>query len=237
MHDAVWRLLAHFRPRFDELPCGFALATQTCWGPRPMQRKSVEQRIRSASLALGSVLFIGLAACATSLDGTSDVRLFAQGPIANATMPVWDDAEVGVEHLPLRVQPAARKDKRAIGDVVNVLRLARCAYTIDGSAKNTFEEALETIRSRSALARRYGCEWAPSYFGRPQNAPVVSYERLGVAKVRVCANFERSWTNVLALDYYAGALENWPTSLPELQGSVASGHTCYSVSLSRNGDG
>lgn len=201
-----------------------------------MHRMSVEQRIRSASLALGSVLFAGLAACATPPDETPEDRLLAPDPKSNVTMPVWDDAEVGVEHLPLRVQAAARKDKRAIGDVVNVLRLARCAYTIDGSAKNTFEEALETIRSRPALARRYECEWAPSYFSDPQNAPVVSYERLGIADVRVCADFKRSWTNVLALDYYAEALEQWPLSLPELQRSVASGHTCYSVSLSRIGD-
>ncbi len=166
-----------------------------------------------------------------------EVRLLAPDPKSQATIPAWNDSEVGVEHLPVSAQAAARKDKRAIGDVSNVLRLARCAYTIEGSARNTFEEALETIRSRPALADRFGCQWAPNYFAAPQNAPVVSYERVGIADVRVCANFEGSWSNVLALNFYTEALDDWPESLPELQRSVASGRSCYSVSLSRIGDG
>lgn len=147
----------------------------------------------------------------------------------------WGDP-IEMESLSGEHRREAEHDKREIGDVVNVLRLARCAYTMSRVAPETLPEAVALIAQRPGVADRYNCGWAAYYFSESRHAPVVGYERIDRANVTVCATFRRSWPTPLALNFYDEALTKWPTSLPELQRPVAEpGRHCYSAHLTSIG--
>lgn len=141
----------------------------------------------------------------------------------------WDDT-IAIEALPPDVRNKAEADKRAIGDVVNVLRMARCARDISGEAPASFAAGIETIRA-AKIPHPHNCSWAPSYFDDPNNVPVVSYSKNDNGMVSVCADYAMAWPTPLRLDYYAEALDNWPGNLAELQQSVEAGHHCYTIDL------
>lgn len=148
---------------------------------------------------------------------------------------VWD-APFDTESAPEEQRDAVIADKRAIGDIVNVLRLARCGYTMGGATPETIEGAIRTIAAHRPVARRYGCGWAPSYFA--QNPPIPTYEPRDNGKVRVCAQFQKAWEQPLALGYYGRALENWPRSLAELQRPLKEpGRQCFTVQWTPIGSG
>jgi hypothetical protein len=158
-------------------------------------------------------------------------------PDPQRVMPTsqWDEIEV--ELLPASIRGDARHDKDAIGDIANVLRLARCAYTLAGATSATFHEAVQTVSLRPRIAERFECGWAPSYFANNPD-PSATYERIDNEHVRSCADFRRAWAQPLALNFYVEALADWPTSLPELQRPISEpGRHCFQVRLTAIGSG
>ncbi len=166
------------------------------------------------------------------------VKMFLPDPLAVESAFVWDEP-LDVENYSDEKRPAAFKDKRTIGDIVNVLRLARCAFSMKGKAPSSFDDAVRIIEQSSPeVARRSSCGWAPSYFCASYNYPVATYEAIEENKVRVCAEFDSGWEHPLALHFYGSALETWPTSLPELRGPIAEpGNHCFDVILTKIGSG
>ncbi len=166
-----------------------------------------------------------------------DIAVRLPEPSLSVMMPSWDEP-IDVEALPMQLRLAATHDKRAIGDVVNVLRLARCAYTLEGRAPQTVQDAVSAIARSNRVASRFNCDWAPQYFADPGNAPVATYERLGPAQVQVCATFNAAWEQPLALEFYSEALEDWPTNQPELQRPITPpGKHCFTLRLTAIGSG
>lgn len=166
-----------------------------------------------------------------------DIGMLVPDPVPPTTVERWED--------PLKVENAApsdkeslSQDKRAIGDVSNVLRLARCGYTFAGAAADTLEQAVQTVSQVGEAADRYNCDWVPRYFSSSGNAPVASYEKIDDDDVRVCVNYARARPIPLALEYYYDGLSSWPVSLPELQRAIPQpGRHCYAVRLTRIGSG
>lgn len=145
--------------------------------------------------------------------------------------PAWDEP-IDLESLPVELRGDADKDRRAIGDVVNLLRLARCARLIGGTTAESFEAAIAAIDARSGLAQRHGCDWAADHFGNADTAPVASYGRIDDTRVRVCAEFARAWAQPLQLDYSGRATLEWPGNLPALNQPVEPGERCYEADIS-----
>jgi hypothetical protein len=145
--------------------------------------------------------------------------------------PLWDEP-VRIESLPDELQADARKDKRAIGDAINLIRLARCAALIDGVAPASIEAAIATTEEHSALARRHGCDWAPTYFAGLESGLGATYARMDDTTVRICADFLRPWPQPLRLDYQGVITLSWPGNLPALHQPVEPGGTCYKVNVS-----
>lgn len=165
------------------------------------------------------------------------IRMLLPDPITEAPASPWDEP-MDLEVLPMSMRSAAIQDRSAIGDAVNVLRLARCAFTVNGALPSTFEEAVQVIVRRPHVAERYNCEWAPNYFGDARNSPTATYERLDGSRVQVCTLFQKAWERPLELSYYGEALREWPTSLPELQRSISvPGRHCFTVLLTAIGSG
>ncbi|WP_017930653.1 hypothetical protein [Robiginitomaculum antarcticum] len=160
-------------------------------------------------------------------------------PDPPATIPTFTTNEpFGEESVPEKQRDEVIKDKRAIGDVVNILRLARCAHSIKGAPPASIDDAIQTIVSNPSVARRYSCGWAPSYYHPTNNTPVATYTSIDDGKVRVCAEFQNAWKHPLALVYSSSALADWPRSLPELQRSFNEpGQHCFEVQLSAIGSG
>lgn len=160
-------------------------------------------------------------------------------PDSTAAVPTfaWPEPPSYAESSNKRPNDIA-KDKRAIGEVVNILRLVRCAFSMGEATPKTINEAIQTIASHPQIARRYSCGWAPSYFGDYGNFPDATYYPGENGEVRVCAQFLNSWKRPLSLNYSARAAAQWPTSLPELQRSIKEpGRQCYSVELTAVGSG
>lgn len=165
------------------------------------------------------------------------IRMAVPDPAAEIPGSTWDEP-LEVEQLPAAIRGAAAQDKRAIGDAVNVLRLARCAFTLGGAAPSTIEDAIRTIAASPRVAERRHCDWAPHYFAVADNSPVASYESTGDGRVRVCAHFRRAWERPLALNYYGQALADWPMSLAELQRPISEpSRHCFSTRLTAIGSG
>ncbi|MEO0982832.1 MAG: hypothetical protein AAFX03_09305 [Pseudomonadota bacterium] len=166
-----------------------------------------------------------------------EIRLLLPDPPQPSPAIVWDEP-LDVESLPSSQRDAANRDGRAIGEVVNVLRLMRCAFTIGSATPVTIQDAIQTIPLDSPVAKRYNCGWVPSYFSNLRNPYTATYEPLDDGEVRVCAQFELAWKHPLALHYYGRALEKWPSSLPELQRSLGEpGLHCFTVQLTKIGSG
>ncbi len=144
--------------------------------------------------------------------------------------PLWDDP-IRIDDLPAELQSDARKDKRAIGDAFNLIRLARCARLIDGAAPASIEAAVATAKDHSGLAKRHGCDWAPTYFASLERAPKARYERMDDNTIRVCADFLHRWPQPLRLDYQGDVTLSWPGNLPALHQPVETGGTCYKVNV------
>ncbi|WP_033314781.1 ubiquitin family protein [Robiginitomaculum antarcticum] len=143
----------------------------------------------------------------------------------------WEDY-IDVQSYPIKQRASIKKDKRAIGDAVNVLRLVRCAYTIDGSVPVSIDQAIQTVAQSPNVAERYICGWIPSFYEAPYNSPVAKYEPIDDRQIRVCAQFENVWEQPLKIHFSGGAVKNWPTSLHELQKPIENpGRHCYAVSL------
>lgn len=142
----------------------------------------------------------------------------------------WQET-IDVEALPPEIAWGAIADKRSIGDVSNVLRLARCARQIIGEAPQSFESGLAAVASEPAASGRHNCDWAPSYFGNADNVPTVTYSRIDANTVSVCATYRHAWPVPLRLNFYDSALTEWPGSAPALQGPVEAGRHCYEVVL------
>lgn len=159
------------------------------------------------------------------------LRLPAPDPAVRFT-PTWDEP-IDVEALPKEIRTDATNDSRAIGDAVNVIRMAGCAYRLGGEAPTSFEAGLEIISRLPAVADRDGCGWAPSYFSTAYNKPVASYDRIDRTTVNVCVDYRRAWPSVMQLNYYGSALLDWPKSLAALQAPVEKGRHCYAVDLSK----
>lgn len=165
------------------------------------------------------------------------IAMLLPDPQPQVPVSAWDEP-IDVEKLPAELRGAAEQDKQAIGDAVNVLRLARCALTMGGASPTTTKEAIQMVALRPRVAERYKCGWAPSYFANPKNLPVGTYELIDNGRVRVCARFQSAWNQPLALNYYGEALTDWPTSLPELQRPVSEpGQHCFTVRLTAIGSG
>jgi hypothetical protein len=165
------------------------------------------------------------------------IRMLLPDPKAEVSAAAWDEP-TAVEDLPVAIRGSAVHDARAIGDVVNVLRLARCSLTMSGAAPPTIEEAIRTVALRQNIADRFGCSWVQTYFTGPHNSPFANYQHLDKERVRVCARFRAAWERPLSLNYYGAALADWPTSLPELQRSISeSGPQCFTVRLTAIGSG
>lgn len=165
------------------------------------------------------------------------IAMLLPDPRAEAPASSWDEP-IDVEHLPIATRKAAEQDKRAVGDLVNVLRLARCALTMSGAAPSAIQDAIKAVASRPRIAERYECGWVPSYFSSPENFPVAVYQPIDNERVRVCARFQSTWDQPLALNFYREALAEWPTSLPELQRPISGpGQHCFTVRLTAIGSG
>lgn len=163
------------------------------------------------------------------------LKMLLPDPQREVPPAAWDEP-IDVEALPIAMRAAAAQDKRAIGDVVNVLRLARCALTMSTGAPSSVEEAIRVVALRPRIAERYECDWVPRYFA--SNFPVASYEQIESGRVRVCAGFRHAWDRPLALNYHREALTDWPTSLPELQRAISGpGRHCFTVRLTAIGSG
>lgn len=144
--------------------------------------------------------------------------------------PRWNDP-VRIESLPIELQAAARQDKRAIGDVFNLLRLARCAWLMDGKTPDSFANAVEATHMRSARAHRHRCDWVPEFFDNPDNAPVARYSRIDARHVRVCADFASEWPEPLRLNYSGRVIRGWPGNLLAFSRPVSPGETCYEADV------
>jgi hypothetical protein len=165
------------------------------------------------------------------------IRMLLPDPLQDSPVSIWDEP-LDEGSLPAAMRGAAAHDKRAIGDVVNVLGLARCALTMSDRVPRTIEDALRVTALRPRIAERYGCDWARSYFAQRSNSPVATYQPINDERVRVCARFLAAWRQPLALDFYGEALEEWPTSLPELQQPISrAGRRCFDVRLTAIGSG
>jgi hypothetical protein len=163
--------------------------------------------------------------------------MLAPDPKVEMPASAWDEP-ISVDKLPTAMRGSAERDKKTVGDVVNVLRLARCAFTIGVAAAATLKDAIDKVASRPGVAERHGCGWIPSYYSAPNNSSAASYERIDNSHVRVCARFQLPWDRPLALDYYKEALTQWPTSLTELQRPISRpGQECYTVRLTAIGSG
>jgi len=165
------------------------------------------------------------------------IKMFLPDPSAEPTF-VWDEP-LDVDSYSDEKRTAAIKDKRTIRGIVNVLRLARCAFSMNGNAPKSVDDAVRTIeQSPPEVARRSNCGWAPSYYSASYNYPVATYEVVEENKVRVCAEFDSGWEYPLALGFYGNAQKTWPTSLAELQRPIAEpGDHCFDVILTKIGSG
>lgn len=165
------------------------------------------------------------------------ITVLLPDPKTEVPASAWNET-IDIDELPAETRGAARHDKRAIGDLVNILRLARCAFTMDGTSPSTIKQAMKTVSSRPGVAERYECDWVPSYYGEPKNFPVATYERIDDVRIRVCAHFRAAWAQPLALNYYPEAISTWPISLMEFQRPVLEpGKICLDVRLTPIGSG
>jgi len=144
--------------------------------------------------------------------------------------PSWN-TPIDIESLPAELRDDAGKDRRAISDIFNLLRLARCARQTSGATAGSMEDAVAAIAARSGLARRLGCEWAASHFADPSNAPAATYVRLNDRQVRVCASFARAWQQPLQLNYRGRTTLDWPGNLPALNQPVQPGERCIDADV------
>jgi len=143
---------------------------------------------------------------------------------------LWD-SPLEIDALAPDLAVRARADKRAIGDVVNMLRLLRCARDVGSGVPETFEAAVAAVDAAGEKAGELNCEWPSAYYANPENQPVATLARVEGSVATVCATFATDWPSPLQLDYYGAALAEWPTSLPELQAAVTAGAHCYEVNM------
>lgn len=143
---------------------------------------------------------------------------------------IWDDP-ISIEALDPASQTDARRDRHAIDDVVELLRLARCAWLMRGNVAETFDGLLAATGANAGLAARHGCDWPSHHYADPANASVARYTRIDGDTVRVCADFARAWPQPLKLKFPGIETEPWPGSLPALRQPVEPGERCYEVDV------
>lgn len=120
------------------------------------------------------------------------IAVLLPDPTAQLPTSAWSET-IDIDSLPAEKRNAARRDKRAIGDLVNTLRLARCGFTMGGTPPPTIRQAIQTVSSRPGISKRYECDWVTNYYAEATNFPSASYESVDETRIRVCANFSAAW--------------------------------------------